>query len=73
MIFHVLPEYGRPIVSDTAQRVTQLDLETDENKERMKDFNNKTKRRFKYDSLLSDDDKSTMHDWGTCLQMKKIL
>ena len=55
------------------QRVTQSELQTEENKEIMKDYNNKIKNRFKDDSLLCDSDKPIMHDWGTCLNMTKIL
>ena len=37
MPFNVLSESGRPIVAGTAQRVTQLELQTEENKERIKE------------------------------------
>jgi len=30
--FHILPKSGIPIIADTVQRVTQLELETDTNK-----------------------------------------
>ena len=41
-----------------------MELQTNENKEIMKDYYNKIKNKFKDDSLLSDGDKPPMHDWG---------
>ena len=45
--FHMLLESGLPIVASTVQRVTQLELETDTNKQRIKSFNDKIADRFK--------------------------
>ena len=43
MSYWILPESGIPISCTTVQRVTELELEKEENKERIKEFNEKIK------------------------------
>ena len=47
--------------------MTQLEIHTDENKERMKDYDNRIKNRFKDDSLLHDGNKLDVHDYACLL------
>jgi len=62
--FHILPESGIPIIAGTVQRVTQLELETDANKQRIKSFNEKIAQRFKDDYLQHDSDRPSFEDYG---------
>jgi len=62
--FYILPESGIPIVAGTVQRVTQLELQTDANKQRIKSFNDKIADRFKEEHLQYDGDKPNLDDWG---------
>ena len=45
--FYILPESGISIITGTSQRVTQLELQTDTNKQRIESFSNKITNRFK--------------------------
>ena len=60
------PESRRTIVTGTTQIVNQLELQTDEIKEIMKDCDEKIKNRFE-ESLLYDDDEPDQHDWENLL------
>ena len=62
--FHILPESGIPIIAGTVQRVTQLELQTDANKQRTKSFNDKIADRFKDRNLQFDGDNPDIDDWG---------
>ena len=62
--FHMLPESGLPIIAGTVQRVTQLELQTDANKQRTKSFNDKIADRFKDTNLQFDGENPDIDDWG---------
>lgn len=62
--FHMLPESGTPIVARTVQRVTQLELQTDANKQRTKSFNDKIADIFKEGHLQFDGIKPDLDDWS---------
>ena len=62
--FHVIPESGTPIVADAVERETQLELETDVNKQRINSINDKIADRFKEGHLHDDVDKPNLEDWG---------
>lgn len=68
MTFHILPESGRPVAAGTVQRVTELELQTDAVKERVKQFTEKIASKFKEDRLLTDGDKPNLEDWGDLLE-----
>ena len=65
MTFHVLPESGIPIQAGTVQRVTELEKQTDENKEKIKVFSDKIIHIFR---LSVDGDKPKLEDWADLLE-----
>ena len=68
MSFYALAESGIPVVAGTVQKVTLLELQTNENKERSKERTEKISTKFKEDHLLNDGDKPDIDDWSELFQ-----
>ena len=68
MTFHVLPISGIPITAGTVQRMTELEKQTDANKERMQEFSEKIANKFKESHLLSGKDRPSLEDWEDLLE-----
>ena len=68
MTFHILPESGIPIQAGTVQRMTELEKQTDANKERMAAHTNKISQKFKEGRLSVDGVKPKLEDWEELLE-----
>ena len=65
MMFWILTPNGRVVSRTTVQRVTNLELQTNEVKQRCTQYDVRIKERLKNEdhAILADDDEQTLQDW----------
>lgn len=68
MSYWVLTDKGSVISRTTVQRVTNLELQTDEVKQQAKEYDDEIKRRFKEDDLPTDGDKPDPEHWADLIE-----
>jgi hypothetical protein len=67
MSYHVLPKTGVPVSRTTVQRVTELEKQTDANRQRFAEFEKAISKRYKEGRLVQGD-KPTLADWSDLLE-----
>jgi len=67
MSYTVLPMSGRPITASTVQRVTHLEQQTEANKQKIKEYNDKIANKFKERRIATDGDCPALEDWEDLL------
>jgi hypothetical protein len=68
MSYFILPSSGIPVSRTTVQRMTELEKQTDANRQRMTDFEKAIADRYKEGRLYSRGDKPDLEQWSELLE-----